>query len=51
MARARLLLDTTDLTIAEVGREVGLYDQFYFSRQFRRMHGVSPSAYRAERKG
>lgn len=51
MARARLLLDTTDLTIAEVGREVGLNDQFYFSRQFRRMHGVSPSAYRAERKG
>jgi AraC family transcriptional regulator of arabinose operon len=26
-------------------------DQFYFSRQFRRVHGLSPSAYRAERKG
>jgi AraC family transcriptional regulator of arabinose operon len=51
MARARLLLDTTDLTMAEVGREIGLGDQFYFSRQFRRLHGVSPSAYRAERKG
>lgn len=51
MARARLLLDTTDLTMAEVGREIGLNDQFYFSRQFRRMHGVSPSTYRAERKG
>lgn len=51
MARARLLLDTTDLSIAEVGREIGLADQFYFSRQFRRLHGVSPSAYRAERKG
>ncbi|MDQ0662155.1 AraC family transcriptional regulator of arabinose operon [Arthrobacter ulcerisalmonis] len=51
MARARRLLDTTDLTIAQVGREVGLQDQFYFSRQFRRLHGVSPSAYRAERKG
>jgi AraC-like DNA-binding protein len=51
MARARLLLDTTDLTVAEVGREVGLADQFYFSRQFRRLHGVSPRAYRAERKG
>lgn len=51
MARARLLLDTTDLTIAEVGREIGLNDQFYFSRQFSRMHGVSPRAYRAERKG
>ena len=51
MARARHLLDTTDLSIAQVGREVGLQDQFYFSRQFRRLHGVSPSAYRAERKG
>ncbi|MGR0161148.1 helix-turn-helix domain-containing protein [Paenarthrobacter nitroguajacolicus] len=51
MARARLLLDTTDLTIAEVGREIGLNDQFYFSRQFTRMHGVSPRAYRAEGKG
>jgi AraC family transcriptional regulator of arabinose operon len=51
MARARLLLDTTDLPVAEVGREVGLTDQFYFSRQFRRLHGVSPRAYRAERKG
>ena len=51
MARARHLLDTTDLTIAQVGRDVGLQDQFYFSRQFRRLHGVSPSAYRAERKG
>ena len=51
MARARHLLDTTDLSIAQVGREVGLQDQFYFSRHFRRLHGVSPSAYRAERKG
>jgi AraC family transcriptional regulator, arabinose operon regulatory protein len=51
MARARLLLDTTDLTIAEVGREVGLNDQFYFSRTFSRLHGMSPRAYRAERKG
>ncbi|HJW00519.1 MAG TPA: helix-turn-helix domain-containing protein [Arthrobacter sp.] len=51
MARARLLLDTTNLSIAQVGCEIGLRDQFYFSRQFRRMHGVSPSAYRAERKG
>ncbi|NUT72501.1 AraC family transcriptional regulator [Pseudarthrobacter sp. C4D7] len=51
MARARHLLDTTELSIAEVGAEVGLRDQFYFSRQFRRLHGVSPSGYRAERKG
>jgi AraC-like DNA-binding protein len=51
MALARRLLDTTSLGIAEVGREVGYPDQFYFSRQFRRVHGQSPSAYRAQRKG
>ncbi|WP_221583545.1 AraC family transcriptional regulator [Microbacterium sp. G2-8] len=51
MARARVLLDTTDLPVAEVGRLVGRPDPFYFSRQFRRMHGVSPRAYREHRKG
>jgi AraC family transcriptional regulator of arabinose operon len=51
MARARRLLDTTDLHVAEIAREVGYADQFYFSRQFRRTHGVSPTAYRAQRKG
>jgi AraC-like DNA-binding protein len=51
MARARQLLDTTALPVAAVGREVGMPDPFYFSRQFRRTHGMSPSAYRAHRKG
>ncbi|MET0989447.1 MAG: hypothetical protein ABWY54_02245 [Glaciihabitans sp.] len=26
-------------------------DQFYFSRQFSRLHNMSPSSYRAHRKG
>lgn len=47
MARARQLLDTTDATIAEVARDVGYHDPFYFSRHFRRRHGMSPSAFRA----
>lgn len=51
MARARRLLDTSDLTVAEIGRQVGMDDPFYFSRQFRKMHGVSPTAYRDTRKG
>ncbi|MFF1877154.1 AraC family transcriptional regulator [Leifsonia sp. NPDC058230] len=46
MARARQLLDTTDATIAEIGREVGYDDAFYFSRHFRRHHGMSPSSFR-----
>ncbi|MFI8632754.1 helix-turn-helix domain-containing protein [Microbacterium sp. NPDC077663] len=51
MARARHLLDTTDLPVAEVGRRVGIDDPFYFSRRFRLTHGVSPTAYRDQRKG
>jgi AraC-like DNA-binding protein len=51
MARARHLLDTTALPVAEVGRQVGMDDPFYFSRQFGRVHGMSPSQYRSTRKG
>lgn len=51
MARARQLLDTTDATIAEIAREIGYEDAFYFSRQFRRHHGTSPSGYRTRDSG
>ncbi|PZG18540.1 AraC family transcriptional regulator [Nonomuraea aridisoli] len=51
MAHARNLLDTTDATIADVAREVGYSDPFYFSRHFRRMHEASPSEYRNRAKG
>ncbi|MDZ8275243.1 AraC family transcriptional regulator [Microbacterium aquimaris] len=50
MTRARLLLDTTRMTIAEVATAVGYADPLYFSRQFSRVHGVSPRAYRAQHK-
>ncbi|MFF1634094.1 helix-turn-helix domain-containing protein [Leifsonia sp. NPDC058248] len=46
MARARQLLDTTDATISEVAQEIGYDDPFYFSRHFRRYHGMSPSSFR-----
>jgi AraC-like DNA-binding protein len=51
MSRARELLDTTDRPIAEIARALGYADPFYFSRQFGRIHGVSPSAYRVQHKG
>ena len=51
MARARELLDATTLTIAEVAASVGYADPLYFSRQFRRAHGDSPSNYRRHHKG
>jgi AraC-like DNA-binding protein len=51
MAKARTLLDTTSASISEVAHAVGYADPLYFSRQFRRIHGVNPSQYRAQRKG
>lgn len=51
MARARQLLDGGRLSIGEIARRVGYDDQLYFSRVFRRVHGISPSDYRAHRKG
>lgn len=51
MARARELLDTTELPIATVASQVGYPDSFYFSRQFRRAHGLTPNRYRQHRKG
>lgn len=46
MSIARNLLDTTDRTVASIAAEVGYSDSLYFSRQFRRIHQVSPSQYR-----
>ncbi|MGY1551280.1 helix-turn-helix domain-containing protein [Microbacterium sp. A588] len=51
MARARRYLDTTSLHVSEIARQIGYEDPFYFSRQFSRMHGMSPSDYRLHRKG
>ncbi|PKQ18696.1 MAG: AraC family transcriptional regulator [Actinobacteria bacterium HGW-Actinobacteria-8] len=51
MSRARALLDTTDRSVASIAAEVGYADPFYFSRQFRRVHGVAPLRYRAQHKG
>ncbi|MFI2363333.1 helix-turn-helix domain-containing protein [Promicromonospora sp. NPDC019610] len=49
MASARELLDTTDRPIGSVARQVGYPDPLYFSRQFRKIHSVSPSEYRARK--
>ncbi|SNT56245.1 AraC-type DNA-binding protein [Streptosporangium subroseum] len=51
MAQARSLLDTTDTTVANIAREVGYPDPFYFSRHFKRMHEASPTEYRNRAKG
>ncbi|MEH2921281.1 arabinose operon transcriptional regulator AraC [Samsonia erythrinae] len=47
--RAKLLLQTTQESIANIGRVVGYDDQLYFSRVFRKRVGVSPSDFRRRR--
>ena len=42
------LLRTGSLSIAEVAISVGFFDQFYFSRVFKRAKGMPPSKYAAQ---
>jgi transcriptional regulator GlxA family with amidase domain len=44
--RACRLLDNSGWMIADVAREMGFEDQFYFSRQFRKVMSMSPREYR-----
>lgn len=44
--RAKLLLQTTPMSVAAIGQQVGYDDQLYFSRVFKKRVGVSPSEYR-----
>ena len=39
-------LTTSDRTIAEIAVACGFYDQSYFTKQFRRQFGHTPTAYR-----
>lgn len=48
--QAKKRLIETDDTIAEIADATGYYDQFYFSRDFKRMTGVPPSHYRARER-
>lgn len=43
---AKHLLLNTNLPIREVGAKVGYPDQFHFSKTFRKLTGVNPTAYR-----
>ncbi len=43
---AKVLLYQTDLTINEVASDIGIYDQSYFSRLFKRYEGITPLAFR-----
>ena len=45
---ARQLLTDTSLPIREVGERVGYPDQFHFSKTFRKLTGLNPTAYRKQ---
>ncbi len=44
--KAKNMLDSSDYSIAEISSSVGITDQYYFSRLFKKEVGISPSAYR-----
>jgi AraC-like DNA-binding protein len=46
MSKARLMLEETDESVADIARQLGYSDPYYFSRHFRRVNGLSPSHFR-----
>jgi AraC-like DNA-binding protein len=49
--KARLLLrERLELTVEQIASSVGFHDPLYFSKQFRRWYGVSPTEYREQMK-
>ncbi|MEG0110056.1 MAG: helix-turn-helix domain-containing protein, partial [Oscillospiraceae bacterium] len=47
ISEACFLLKSSQLSIAEIAVSVGFFDQFYFSRVFKKNKGVPPSRYLA----
>lgn len=43
----RLLRERPELTVEQIASSVGIQDALYFSKQFRRWHGQSPTSYRS----
>lgn len=46
LTEARRLLAETDLGVDEISETIGYHDPGYFTRQFKRTHGVTPLAWR-----
>lgn len=46
MAQARQMLKHTTKSIQQIAEQIGYTDPGYFTRQFRKLHGVTPKAWR-----
>lgn len=51
LSHARILLQSTDMSVTEIGEEAGFESQRTFFRAFRRHYGMSPMEYRRELRG
>ncbi|HEY7785280.1 MAG TPA: helix-turn-helix transcriptional regulator [Pyrinomonadaceae bacterium] len=47
MQQAEHLLRTTFLSVKEIMNRVGITNESYFSREFKKAHGLAPGKYRA----
>ena len=45
------LLDFTDMRVNQVCYKIGFADPYYFSRLFTKIMGMSPRAYKQQKKG
>ncbi len=50
MARARYLLESTNMQIKAIARDVGIEDEQYFNKKFRSVEGVSPLKFRIRQR-
>jgi AraC-like DNA-binding protein len=51
LEHAVLLITTTSMSLGEISAECGFYDQSSFTRQFRKVLGLTPGAYRRMPQG
>ncbi|HSK73112.1 MAG TPA: helix-turn-helix transcriptional regulator [Pyrinomonadaceae bacterium] len=48
LEKARKLLETTFLRVQQIGFEVGITDQSYLDREFKKKYGATPNQYREQ---
>jgi len=48
MVKAKMLLRNTSKPLSEIASELGIHDQSYFARRFKRHEGIPPTLYRSK---